>query len=62
MRRTSRRPLRADVIAISARRALAAHRKRVPQGVSVVGYDDVVIALPTTPPRMTVRRDVARHR
>ena len=49
-----------DVIAMSALRALAAHGKRVPQDVSVVGYDDVVIAMHTTPPLTTVRQDVAR--
>ena len=49
-----------DVIAMSALRALTAHGKRVPRDVSVVGYDDVVIAMHTTPPLTTVRQDVAR--
>lgn len=49
-----------DVIAMSALRALSAHGKRVPQDVSVVGYDDVVIAMHTNPPLTTVRQDVAR--
>jgi DNA-binding LacI/PurR family transcriptional regulator len=49
-----------DVIAMSALRALAGHGKRVPQDVSVVGYDDVLIATHTTPPLTTVRQDVAR--
>ena len=48
-----------DVIAMSALRALAAHGKRVPQDVGVVGYDDVLIAMHTTPPLTTVRQDVA---
>ncbi len=49
-----------DVIAMSALRALAEHGKRVPQDVGVVGYDDVQIAMHTTPPLTTVRQDVAR--
>lgn len=49
-----------DVIAMSALRALAAHGKRVPQEVAVVGYDDVLIATHTTPPLTTIRQDVAR--
>jgi DNA-binding LacI/PurR family transcriptional regulator len=49
-----------DVIAMSALRALAAHGKRVPQEVGVVGYDDVLIATHTTPPLTTIRQDVAR--
>jgi len=48
-----------DVIAMSALRALAAHGKRVPQDVSVVGYDDVLIAMYTTPSLTTIRQDVA---
>jgi DNA-binding LacI/PurR family transcriptional regulator len=49
-----------DVIAMSALRALAGHGKRVPQDVGVVGYDDVQIAMHTTPPLTTVRQDVVR--
>lgn len=49
-----------DVIAMSAMRALAGHGKRVPQDVGVVGYDDVQIAMHTTPPLTTIRQDVAR--
>lgn len=49
-----------DVIAMSALRALAAHGKRVPQDVGVIGYDDVLIAMHTTPPLTTIRQDVAR--
>ena len=49
-----------DVIAMSALRALAAHGKRVPQDVGVVGYDDVTLAMYTTPPLTTIRQDVAR--
>ena len=49
-----------DVIAMSTLRALAARGARVPQDVSVVGYDDVLIAQHTAPPLTTVRQDVAR--
>lgn len=48
-----------DVIAMSALRALAVHGKRVPQDVGVVGYDDVLIAMYTTPSLTTIRQDVA---
>ena len=48
------------VIAMSALRALAGHGKRVPQDVGVVGYDDVQIAMHTTPPLTPVRQDVVR--
>jgi DNA-binding LacI/PurR family transcriptional regulator len=49
-----------DVIAMSAMRALAARGKRVPQDVGVVGYDDVLLAMHTTPPLTTIRQEVAR--
>ncbi|WP_294088885.1 LacI family DNA-binding transcriptional regulator [Sphingomonas sp.] len=49
-----------DVIAASALRALAAHGYAVPEQVSVVGYDDVLVALHTTPRLTTIRQDVAR--
>jgi DNA-binding LacI/PurR family transcriptional regulator len=32
----------------------------VPQDVGVIGYDDVLIAMHTTPPLTTVRQDVTR--
>jgi DNA-binding LacI/PurR family transcriptional regulator len=47
-----------DVIAMSALRALADRGLRVPHDVAVVGYDDVVVAMHTTPPLTTVRQDV----
>lgn len=49
-----------DVIAMSALRALAERGLRVPHDVAVVGYDDVVVAMHTSPPLTTVRQDVAR--
>jgi len=49
-----------DVIAISAIRALTASGMRVPQDVSVVGYDDITLARHTNPPLTTVRQDLRR--
>ncbi len=49
-----------DVIAMSAMQALADHGKVVPRDVSVIGYDDVMIASYTTPPLTTIRQDVGR--
>lgn len=49
-----------DVIAMSALRVLAARGQRVPQEVSVIGYDDVMIASHAEPPMTTIRQDVAR--
>jgi DNA-binding LacI/PurR family transcriptional regulator len=53
-----------DVIAISAIRAIVAAGMRVPQDVSVVGYDDLALAAQTNPPLTTVRQDIkqgAKH-
>ena len=47
-----------DVIAMSTLRALAEHGKRVPHDVGVIGYDDVVVAMHTSPPLTTIRQDV----
>ena len=48
-----------DVVAMSALRALAEAGLRVPQDVSVIGYDDILIANFTSPPLTTLRQDVA---
>jgi DNA-binding LacI/PurR family transcriptional regulator len=48
------------VIAISAIRALNDRGIRVPQDVSVVGYDDVPLAQYTHPALTTVRQDLQR--
>lgn len=53
-----------DVIAISAIRAIAASGRRVPEDVSVVGYDDLPLAAQTNPPLTTVRQNIemgAKH-
>jgi DNA-binding LacI/PurR family transcriptional regulator len=49
-----------DVIAMSAIRALQEHGLRVPQDVSVVGYDDVSFAAYYNPALTTVRQDLAQ--
>jgi DNA-binding LacI/PurR family transcriptional regulator len=49
-----------DIIAMSAIRALAERRMRVPEDVSVIGYDDVSIAAHMSPPLTTIRQDLAR--
>lgn len=49
-----------DIIAMSAIRALVERGARVPEGVSVVGYDDVSIAAHTSPPLSTVAQDIER--
>lgn len=49
-----------DVIAISAIRAIAEAGLRVPQDVSVVGFDDILLAEHAHPPLTTVRQELAR--
>jgi DNA-binding LacI/PurR family transcriptional regulator len=49
-----------DVIAISAMRAITATGLKVPDDISVVGYDDIAIAAHTTPPLTTVRQDIEK--
>ena len=49
-----------DVIAMGAIQALHARGKRVPEDVSVTGFDDVSLAPLATPPLTTVRQDIAR--
>jgi len=47
-----------DVIAIGAMRALAKAGLRVPADVSVVGFDDIPLAMHVTPAMTTVRQDI----
>ena len=49
-----------DVIAISAIRAITSAGFRVPNDISVVGYDDIALAVHTTPPLTTVRQDIEK--
>ncbi len=45
-----------DLTAIGALRAIHAHRLRVPDDISVVGFDDLAVASFTEPPLTTVRQ------
>jgi DNA-binding LacI/PurR family transcriptional regulator len=45
-----------DLLAITAMGAIAQHGLRIPQDVSVVGYDDIGMAEHTYPPLTTVRQ------
>lgn len=47
-----------DVIAMSTLRVLAERGMTVPRDVGVIGYDDILIAMHTTPPLTTIRQDV----
>lgn len=47
-----------DMMALGAIRALKQHHKRVPEDVSVIGYDDSVLMGYTDPPLTTVRQPV----
>lgn len=49
-----------DEMAIGAIRGLAELGRRVPEDVSVVGFDDIPLAAYTTPPLTTVRQDFER--
>jgi LacI family transcriptional regulator, repressor for deo operon, udp, cdd, tsx, nupC, and nupG len=46
------------MMALGAIRALKQHHKRVPEDVSVIGYDDSVLMGYTDPPLTTVRQPV----
>jgi DNA-binding LacI/PurR family transcriptional regulator len=49
-----------DLIALGAIRSLLHHGRRVPEDVSVVGYDDVPFARYSRPALTTIRQDTAR--
>lgn len=49
-----------DMIAIGAMKALANHGRRVPKDVSVIGYDDVLVAAYSSPALSTIRQDVTK--
>lgn len=48
-----------DVIAMNAIRAIVESGRRVPQDVSVVGFDDILLAQYAQPALTTVRQDIA---
>ncbi|MGZ9166741.1 MAG: LacI family DNA-binding transcriptional regulator [Anaerolineales bacterium] len=47
-----------DLMAIAAMDAIREHGRRVPQDVSVVGYDDLSIAEHSNPPLTTIRQNI----
>lgn len=47
-----------DVIAVGAIRALVEAGHRVPQDISLVGFDDIPLAAYSQPPLTTVRQDL----
>jgi DNA-binding LacI/PurR family transcriptional regulator len=49
-----------DIIAVSAIRAITTAGLKVPNDISVVGYDDIAVAAHTTPPLTTVRQDIEK--
>jgi DNA-binding LacI/PurR family transcriptional regulator len=48
-----------DLIAIGAMRALAGARRKVPEDVAVVGFDNIPAASLTSPPLTTIQQDIA---
>ncbi|WP_420428990.1 LacI family DNA-binding transcriptional regulator [Kordiimonas sp.] len=49
-----------DMIAIGAMRGIARAGLRIPQDVSVIGYDDVLVAAYSSPALSTIRQDVTK--
>ena len=49
-----------DVIAMSTLRALLENGVSVPRDTSVIGFDDISVAVRTAPPLTTIRQDVER--
>ena len=47
-----------DLMAIAAMDEIREHRRRVPQDVAVVGYDDLSVAAHSNPPLTTIRQNV----
>ncbi len=50
-----------DTVALGALAALRAHRRRIPDDVAVVGYDDIPLAAFAAPPLTTVRSPALEH-
>ncbi len=46
-----------DLMAITAMRAIRDMGKRVPEDISIAGFDDIVLSSHTTPPLTTVKQD-----
>ena len=49
-----------DVMAMGALHAIRAHHLRVPQDISIVGFDDIAMAAHTNPPLTTVDQPTYR--
>lgn len=49
-----------DIVAIGALQAIRAHNLRIPEDISVVGFDDIAMAAHTNPPLTTI--DQPKHR
>jgi DNA-binding LacI/PurR family transcriptional regulator len=49
-----------DLIAVGAIRAIKRSGRRVPQDVSVVGYDNIRLARYNSPPLTTISQDMAK--
>jgi DNA-binding LacI/PurR family transcriptional regulator len=49
-----------DLMAIGAMEALREHSRRVPEDVSVVGFDDVPLAEHCSPPLTTIRQNISK--
>src|SRR3546814_20560033 len=50
-----------DLIALGAIRALRKGGRMVPKDVSVVGFDEILLAQPRTPPHTTIQQATAEH-
>jgi len=48
-----------DFMAIAAMQVLVEHNRRVPEDVSIIGYDDIPLAQYSTPPLTTIRQEIA---
>ena len=49
-----------DMSALGAMRSIRLHGKRIPEDISVVGFDDLFLASYTQPPLTTVRQPMRR--
>ena len=47
-----------DLMAIAAMDVIRAHRRRIPEDIAVVGYDDLSIAEHSNPPLTTIRQNI----
>jgi LacI family transcriptional regulator len=50
----------ADIMAAGIMTGLRSHNKRIPEDISIVGFDDINIAQLVSPPLTTIRQDMAQ--